>query len=100
MSIAVQDVFGIVGTVMVIISYLMLQLGRISSQDLMYSLLNAAGAAMILYSLYYNFNLAAAIIEGFWILISMVGIWRYMRVRRMTSHIQGPASPGEDHGGS
>jgi hypothetical protein len=39
------------------------------------------GALLILISLLYNFNLASAIIEVFWILISLWGIVNWFRSR-------------------
>ena len=66
------------------ISYLLLQLDRIVSEDLVFSVLKAVGAAMILYSLAFDFNLAAVVIEGFWVLISIIGIWKYYRGRHAT----------------
>ncbi|HLA09647.1 MAG TPA: hypothetical protein VJ023_03455 [Pyrinomonadaceae bacterium] len=70
------DVIGAMGAALLVIAYLLLQLGRLDSRSLAYSLLNAVGAALIVVSLYYNFNLAAFIIELFWVLISLLGIYR------------------------
>jgi len=41
---------------------------------LTYSALNAAGAGLILISLYYAFNFPSFIVEFFWLLISLFGI--------------------------
>lgn len=81
MQVTIQDAVGMLGTAMVIVSYLLLQLNRISSDDLVYSLANALGAALILYSLYFDFNLSAVVIESFWVFISMIGVWKYVRAR-------------------
>ncbi len=72
------------GAAIVVISYLLLQLERIASEDLVFSVLNAVGAAMILYSLAFDFNFSAMVIEGFWVLISIIGIWKYYRGRHAT----------------
>ncbi len=42
----------------------------------LYSLLNLAGAALILFSLHWAWNLPAAIMEGFWAAISAYGLSR------------------------
>lgn len=68
---------------MILISYFLLQLDRISSSALSYSLLNAAGAFLILVSLTVDFNFSAFVIESFWLLISIVGIVRCLRKSRM-----------------
>jgi len=71
---AVYDLVGIAGAALIIIAYLLLQLRRIDADDVWYSASNAAGAALILLSLWFSFNLAAVIIEAFWLVISLYGI--------------------------
>lgn len=85
MSYSVLDLIGIVGVVVLMLTYLMLQLQKLSSDGLAYSLLNAIGASLIIVSLLFNFNLSALLIEVFWVLISLVGIYRYFRLRSLRS---------------
>jgi len=73
------DFLGNIGVVLIIIDYLLLQLNRISSNSLSYSLLNAVGASLIIISLVFNFNLSAFIMEATWVLISLFGLYRYFR---------------------
>ncbi len=68
------DYLGNIGVVMILASYLLLQLGKLQAQDLRYSILNASGAALILCSLTFDFNMSAFLIEFFWLLISVIGI--------------------------
>jgi hypothetical protein len=79
MDITLFDILGTAGVAMIIITYVLLQTGRLQSTQLSYSLLNAAGAALILISLYYSFNLSAFIVEAFWLIISVYGIVRSLR---------------------
>ena len=79
------DFLGNVGVVMLVVTYLMLQLNKISSDGLAYSLLNAVGAGLIVVSLLYDFNLSALLMEVFWVLISLVGIYRYFRLKALRS---------------
>ena len=81
MTYAWYDILGTVGVAVIVLTYVMLQLGRIRSDQLVYSLLNALGAALILISLYYAFNLPSFIVEFFWLVISLFGIGRYL-IRR------------------
>lgn len=74
MSIEWHDVVGNVGVAALIITYFLLQIGRLGPRDLSYSAYNALGAGLILVSLAVDFNLAAAVIEGFWLVISVYGI--------------------------
>ena len=72
------DVLGALGTATIIVTYVLLQLEGVRSEQVAYSLLNALGAALILTSLYFSFNLAAFLVEFFWLLISLFGIGKYM----------------------
>lgn len=70
------DFAGNVGVVLIIGTYLALQLGRMQSADRRFSLLNLVGAGLILLSLAFEFNLSAFIVEVFWAAISLIGLFR------------------------
>jgi hypothetical protein len=72
---------GLAGTFFILGSYFLLQIGRLSPRDLSYSVLNGVGAAFLVVSLLFDFNLSALIVESFWALISAVGIVRWLRGR-------------------
>lgn len=76
------DLAGFVGVVLIIVAYLLLQLERLPSSSPRYSLLNAAGALLIMVSLVFAFNLSAFIVEAFWFLISLLGVWRSLGARK------------------
>ena len=78
MTFAWYDVIGTLGVGVIVVTYFPLQIGKISSQQLIYSLLNGIGAALILISLYYDFNLPSVIVEAFWLVISIFGILKYL----------------------
>jgi hypothetical protein len=82
MSYAWYDVIGTAGVAVIILTYILLQVERIRSDQLIYSLLNAIGAALILISLYYTFNLPSFIVEFFWLLISLFGVGKYLARQR------------------
>ena len=85
MSYGPLDLVGNIGVVVLMITYLMLQLNKLSSDSLAYSVLNAAGAGLIVISLLFDFNLSALLMEVFWVLISFVGIYRYFRLKALRS---------------
>ena len=85
MNYGLLDFVGNVGVVILMITYLLLQLNRLRSDDLSYSLLNAIGASLIVVSLLVNFNFSAFLMEVFWVLISFVGIYRYFRLKAVNS---------------
>ena len=82
MEYSIYDLAGNVGVVLIIGTYLMLQLNKMKSNALAYSLLNACGALLIIISLMLEFNLSAFIVELFWLLISLVGILRFLRLKK------------------
>jgi hypothetical protein len=81
MTLSIPDFVGLFGAVILMVAFLLLQLGRLSNNAISYSLLNALGATLIASSLLFNFNLAAFIMELFWIAISLVGLFRVLRLR-------------------
>jgi hypothetical protein len=78
MSYAWYDLVGMLGVAVIIGTYLLLQLERLSGTGLTYALLNAAGASMVLVSLAYEFNLSAVVVEAFWVLISLLGVAKHL----------------------
>ena len=77
-----HDLLGMIGVVLILVSYLLLQLERLSATSFSYSATNGLGALLILVSLMYDFNLPAFIIEAFWLLISIYGVVRYFSCDR------------------
>ena len=83
-SLTVADAIGSLGALIVVGAYFATQMRMINSDDLVFPVLNLLGSLLITYSLVYNFNLASMLIEGFWIIISAIGIAQYF------SHHQKP----------
>lgn len=76
------DTVGIIGVIFLLLAYFLLSTNKISSQSLSYQLYNLFGASLILFSLFFSWNLSAALIEVAWIIISLIGIYRtFMRGR-------------------
>ena len=82
MTITLYDSLGIGGVVVILITYLLLQLEKLAVQDWRYSAANAFGALLILISLYFSFNLASFIIEIAWLLISIFGLFKALSSRQ------------------
>jgi len=77
------DIAGFAGVVLIVAAYLMLQLNRLPSTAPVYSLLNAVGAFLVMVSLFFEFNLAAFLMEAFWFLISLIGLLRPLVTKRI-----------------
>ena len=82
-----HDLAGNIGVVFVLGSYLLLQLGRLKPETLLFSITNGIGAALIIVSLLVDFNMSAFIIEVVWLAISLVGVVLYFQ-RQRTAAIQ------------
>lgn len=82
MSFQLFDLAGFVGVLLIVISYLLLQLEKLPSSSPRYSLLNAVGALLIMVSLIFAFNFSAFVVEAFWFLISLLGLWKTLRARK------------------
>lgn len=76
MNYAWYDLVGNIGVALILISYLLLQMNKWSSEAISYSIVNALGALFILISLYFDFNLSAVIVEFAWFIISLYGVFR------------------------
>lgn len=81
-SIHWYDWAGLLGVASVLLSYFLLQAGRLKGNGLTYQLMNALGAFAVLLSLLYAFNLSAFVLELLWFAISIYGIARGRRIRR------------------
>lgn len=80
MSIVVQflssefNAIGIIGVILVLLAYLLLQINKLSQNSITFSLMNLLGSGLILLSLFYSWNLASVIIESAWLLVSLFGL--------------------------
>jgi hypothetical protein len=82
MNLDLFDLAGFVGVLLIVIAYLLLQLDKLPSSSLSFSLLNAVGSLLITLSLVFKFNLSAFLIEVFWFLISLIGLSKWLAARK------------------
>lgn len=73
----IYDIAGMMGATMVLLSYLLLQIRKLSSLSFSYSFINFTGSLLLIFSLSHSFNLASMFIEIFWLLISTYGLIQY-----------------------
>ena len=72
-------IVGLIGTLLVLLAFFLLQVDKLRGNGPIYQLMNAIGAAAIIGSLFYEFNLAAMLLEIAWLAISVYGIVRGLR---------------------
>lgn len=75
------DLVGICGVTLILLAYYFLQAGKVTPSSLRYLKMNIAGSFFMLYSLSFNWNLSAVIVEVVWLLISVWGVLKSMRQR-------------------
>ena len=82
MNLQWYDWIGMLGTLMVLAAFFLLQAGRLSGTGIVYQLLNLFGAGGVLVSLLGKFNVSVFLLEFTWVLISAYGIVRTIKARR------------------
>jgi hypothetical protein len=70
------DAVGVVGVLLYLVSYFLLQIERLRFDDYSYLVINMLAAVLIIVSLVSQFNLSAFLVEALWVIISVVGIIR------------------------
>ncbi len=78
----ISDIVGIFGVGLVIVAFFLIQSEKIVSNSSLYLYSNFFGAIMLLFSLYYHWNLASVIIEILWLLISSYGIIKFKILKK------------------
>lgn len=73
----IPDILGILGVLIILVYYFLLQVGKCTANSLGFSIGNFIGAILILVSLWDHWNLASVVIEIAWCLISIYGIFKY-----------------------
>ena len=73
------DLIGLIGVGLILIVFAGLTLERMDPKGWPYNAGNAVGAALILISLIYSFNLASFVMEIAWLGLSLFGLWKVWR---------------------
>lgn len=70
----IYNTIGTLGVVLILFGYFALQVDKIDAKKLPYSILNLIGALCILFSLIFEWNFSAFLIESAWFVISVYAI--------------------------
>ena len=77
-----SDMVGLLGVLLILITYYFLSLEKWDAQTYRYQILNFLGAAGIFYSLLFKWNLSSAVIEIAWMGISLLGMYHIYNRRK------------------
>lgn len=80
----VLESIGLVGFALYVMNYGLLTMQWLNSNCAIYFAINLTAASFVLIGLAGSFNLAAALIQGFWVVMSILGL--IIRLRQRQSH--------------
>jgi hypothetical protein len=78
----ISNYVGMVGVIIILIAYFYLSTGKWIADSMRYQMLNMIGAWLILFSLFFHWNLSSVVIEIAWIIISLIGIFRICKANK------------------
>lgn len=84
-AVSIPDIIGLCGVIMTLVAYALLQLRKLCAKHGAYGALNTIGSILILYSLCFDWNVSAFIMEMAWLGFSLYGLWHTIR-RHIKSH--------------
>lgn len=73
---------GLLGFGLYVVNYVLLTTHRVQSHQCRFFAVNMVAAACVLISQLASFNLPATLIQGFWIVLSLIAILKRLRLRR------------------
>jgi hypothetical protein len=76
------QIIGLIGVGITLLAYVLLNLRKLNPREWLYSALNAFGSILIMFSLFYAWNLAAWVMELTWLIVSLYGVYQALRVNR------------------
>ncbi|WP_072682006.1 hypothetical protein [Arcobacter sp. LA11] len=78
----IYQFIGFVGMLFIVYAYLLLQIKKYTITSFPYQVLNLVGAILLLISLFVHFNLGSFIIEVFWIIITLYGMYKNLKEKK------------------
>ena len=75
------EIAGWAGAALILLAYLMLSVGKLSGQSLVYQAMNVAGAAGFVINGWWHGAIPSAVLNVLWLLIGGIASWRIMRKR-------------------
>lgn len=93
--ISLSEAFGLTGAILYSAGYLLSAFDKLPSQSPVYYAIKLMAAGLVLISLTQDFNLASAVIQVFFIGVSLIGIIRHFSpARRRTAYELSRHAPG------
>ena len=74
---------GFAGALFIVWAYLILQMGKCTIDSMQYQVINLVGAILLIISLFVHFNFGSFMIEIFWIGITLYGIYKILKKKKI-----------------
>lgn len=85
MILDIYNIIGLLGTELYLLSYALLNMEKIKGSSYTYITMNMLAAVFVLISLFEHWNLSSAIIQGCWIVFSIIGLLNiYLKGKKQT----------------
>ena len=81
LTLTLPNLLGLVGVIITLLAYGLLQTGKLDATTKSYSILNIVGSMLIVYSLCFDWNLSAFVMESAWCAFSIYGLCRLLKHR-------------------
>lgn len=81
------EVVGWVGALLILLAYLLLSMGRVTGQSLLYQGMNIVGAAGFVINGWWHRALPSAALNILWLLIGAIASWRIIRKRGSSTSV-------------
>ena len=87
MTDTILSYLGVLGAVMCVLAYFLLERGKVRADGMTYYFMNGFGAFLVLVAVLYSFDggdMGAIVQELCWVIISMMGIFKILKKRNIT----------------
>jgi hypothetical protein len=77
---------GVLGAVMCVLAYFLLERGKVSAEGIPYYFMNGFGAFLVLVAVLYSFDggdMGAIVQELCWVIISLMGMFKVLKMKRV-----------------
>jgi len=81
------EVVGWGGALLILLAYLLLSMGRVTGQSLLYQGMNIVGAAGFVINGWWHRALPSAALNVLWLLIGAIASWRIIRKRGSSTSV-------------
>ena len=70
-------IFQVLGSLLILVAFILAQMGRVKTTSLSYLLFNAIGAIILGINAFVGSQWGFVLLEGVWSLVALQGLWKY-----------------------